>query len=126
MVPFFRYPAPTMEGRFAVVTNVERGMRWTPWLRKTSAGGADGEIVWSRSPDAGIKSCGTFRRATVARKPGAPRRARISRKTIAQGVPAVPAALTLLACAKCISFARKARGCGQHPAFPAPSRLRVT
>src|SRR5215470_9448495 len=35
----------------------------------------------------------------------------------------VPAALSLLACAKCISFARKARGCGQHPAFPAPSYL---
>ena len=51
-----------MEGRFAVVTNVERGMRWTPWLRKTSAGGADGEIVWSRSPDAGVKLGETFSR----------------------------------------------------------------
>src|SRR5579859_2702236 len=35
-------------------------------------------------------------------------------------MPVVPAALLLLACVKCTSFARKARGCGLHPAFPAP------
>jgi hypothetical protein len=35
------------EGRFAVVTDVERGMRWTRWRRKTSAVGVDGEVVWS-------------------------------------------------------------------------------
>jgi len=29
--------------------------------------------------------------------------------------------LSLLACVNAHSFARKARGCGQHPAFPAPS-----
>jgi len=46
----------------------------------------------------------TFARATVARKPGAPRRSRISRKTIARGMPVVPAALSLLACAVCILF----------------------
>ena len=45
-------------------------------------------------------------------------------KTIAQGMPGVSAALSLLACAKCTFFARKARGCGQHPAFPAPSCFR--
>jgi len=44
------------------------------------------------------------REATAARKPGTPRRARISRKTVAQGVPAVPAALSLLACARCTFF----------------------
>src|SRR5262245_22814719 len=52
---------------------------------------ADGEIVRSRSPDAGIKPCGTFSKATVAKKPGAPRGSRISRKTIARGMPVVPA-----------------------------------
>jgi hypothetical protein len=41
-----------------VVTNVERGMRWTFWPRQTSAAGTDGEGVWSRSPDAGIKFAG--------------------------------------------------------------------
>ncbi len=35
------------EGRFAIVTDVGSGMRWTLWLRKTSATGADGEVVWS-------------------------------------------------------------------------------
>jgi hypothetical protein len=35
------------EGRFAIVTNVERGMRWTRWPRQTSDADADGEVVWS-------------------------------------------------------------------------------
>jgi hypothetical protein len=52
--------------------------------------GADGEIVWSWSPDAGTKLASDSR-ATAANKPGAPRRARISRNTIAQGRPVVPA-----------------------------------
>jgi hypothetical protein len=30
---------------------------------------ADGEVVWSWRPDAGVKSCGAIRMATVARKP---------------------------------------------------------
>ena len=29
----------------------------------------DGEVVWFRRPDAGVKSCGLFREAMVARKP---------------------------------------------------------
>jgi hypothetical protein len=40
------HPAP-QEGRFAIVTDVGSGMRWTHRLRKTSAAGADGEVVWS-------------------------------------------------------------------------------
>jgi len=35
------------EGRFAVVTDVESGMRWTQWCRETSDTEADGEGVWS-------------------------------------------------------------------------------
>jgi hypothetical protein len=35
------------EGRFAIVTNVERGMRWTSWPHQTKAAQADGEVVWS-------------------------------------------------------------------------------
>ena len=46
------------------------GMRWTWMLRLTSAAEADGEVVWSRRPDAGVKSCGKTREAMVARKPG--------------------------------------------------------
>jgi hypothetical protein len=36
-----------MEGRIAVVTTREAGMRWT-WVRRLTSGYlADGEIVWS-------------------------------------------------------------------------------
>jgi len=41
------------------------------------------------------------RKATVANKPGTPRRSRISRNTIARGMPVVLAEPVLLACAKC-------------------------
>jgi hypothetical protein len=50
-------PIPHPQGPFAIVTDVGSGMRWTHWLRKTSEGSADGEIVWSWRPDAGVKSC---------------------------------------------------------------------
>jgi hypothetical protein len=47
------------EGRFAIVTNVERGMRWTSQcqalLRKTTDNAADGQAVWSWHPDADAK-----------------------------------------------------------------------
>src|SRR6185312_12802166 len=39
-------------------------------------------------------------------------------------MPVVLAALCCLRAQKCTLFARKARGCGLHPAFPAPSCLR--
>jgi len=35
------------EGRFAIVTDVRSGMRWTPIVLKTRALLADGEGVWS-------------------------------------------------------------------------------
>jgi len=38
---------PDQEGRFAIVTNVGVGMRWTRWRRRTSDDSADGEVVWS-------------------------------------------------------------------------------
>jgi hypothetical protein len=45
--PHIRSVPPRYEGRFAIVTNVECGMRWTLWRRKTSDASADGEAVWS-------------------------------------------------------------------------------
>jgi hypothetical protein len=42
------------EGRIAIVTDVGRGMRWTLCATQDERGQACGEIVWSRSPDAGI------------------------------------------------------------------------
>ena len=77
---------------------------------RASGNCADGEIVRSRSPDAEIK----FRRAllavtTVANKPGTPGRTRISRNTIAQGMPdcfGVP----VVTCLRAFFIARKAAG----------------
>jgi hypothetical protein len=56
---------------------------------------------------------------TGASKPGTPGRARSSRKPIAQGMPVVPAHLYRLV--GIFLSAHKACGCGQRPAFPAPS-----
>jgi len=49
------------EGRFAIVTDVERGMRWTRRCRACLVCAGErywrgGEIVWSCRPDAGDKS----------------------------------------------------------------------
>jgi hypothetical protein len=38
-------------------------------LRLTSAADADGEVVWSWRPDAGVKLRGDIRGVTVANKP---------------------------------------------------------
>jgi hypothetical protein len=40
------HPVP-QEGRFAVVTDVGGGMRWTRMVLLTRAPEADGEVVWS-------------------------------------------------------------------------------
>ena len=36
----------------------------------TSDTNADGEVVWSCHPDAGVKLCGGVRTTTVAKEPG--------------------------------------------------------
>ena len=51
----FRAP---QEGRFAIVTDVGRGMRWTRAARLTNRADADGKAVWSWRPDAGVKLAG--------------------------------------------------------------------
>jgi hypothetical protein len=55
-----------------VVTNVGAGCDGRGWCRKTSGAGADGEVVWSWRPDAGVKLATMLRIApmTGARKPG--------------------------------------------------------
>jgi hypothetical protein len=62
-----RHPGP-QEGRFAVVMNVGPGCDGRGSARDERAD-AYGKIVWSWRPDAGVKSCGNTREATVARKP---------------------------------------------------------
>src|SRR6201987_1414895 len=70
-----RVPFPH-EGRFAIVTDVGSGTRWTRWSSRTSYPNADGEVVWSWLPDAGVKLAGTVPQVTVATKPGSPGRSR--------------------------------------------------
>jgi hypothetical protein len=68
------------EGRFAIVTNVERNAV-DGLMPETCGIGADGEIVWSWRAHAGAKLSRMICEATVANA-GSPRRARISRKPL--------------------------------------------
>ena len=79
------------------------------------------EVVWSRSPDAGIKLCGRFREATVANKPGAPRRSRISRKPSRRECRLFSAHLYDLRAFLATHCTQGLAGAAEHPAFPAPS-----
>jgi hypothetical protein len=67
---------PTPKGRFAIVTDVGGGMRWTRMRCKTGSVGADGEVVWSRHPDAGVRSAGKYPAADGGKKDRSPGRAR--------------------------------------------------
>jgi hypothetical protein len=101
-------------------------MRWTHWRRARL-------IVPTNGADADVKSCGPglptlrptradiIRAAMGARKPGSQGEHDISVKTIAQGMPDVLAEPVVTAAS--FSFCWRAMGCGQHPAFPAPSLI---
>jgi hypothetical protein len=78
---YFHFPLPQItspsiviphpqEGRIAIVTDVGSGRRWTQAAPKTRALSADGEVVWSWRPDAGVKLVKVISLATVANKPG--------------------------------------------------------
>ena len=62
-------------------------MRWTLMALWTTALDADGEVVWSWRPDAGVKLAGGIPQVTVARKPVHRGEREVSRKTIARGRP---------------------------------------
>jgi hypothetical protein len=103
-------------------------MRWPRGVQRAEAcrrkqlhGRRRRVVLISRRWDQAVRRRFAGRRGLTSPVPRGERA--ISRNTIAQGMPVVPAALSLLACAKCTFFARKSRGCGQHPAFPAPSVL---
>jgi len=102
-------------------------MRWTfrpgSQCREDERVEAYGEVVRSRSPDAVDQALRDERKATVARQARTPRRSRISRKAIAQGVPVVPAALSLLACAKVHFFCTQ--GSRVRPASGIPCALSI-
>jgi hypothetical protein len=85
---------------------------------------ADGEVVWSWRPDAGVKLCGSIRTATVARKPVHRGEREVSRKPLRREGRDVPAHLWSFPCAFCAQpAAQGAAGASRHPAFPAPSSV---
>ena len=49
------HPASMKRDVRAIVTIREAGMRWTRMARETNVANADGEVVWSRPPDAEAK-----------------------------------------------------------------------
>jgi hypothetical protein len=80
---------------------------------------ADGEIVWFWRPDAGAQVSQIYPRGDGGKKARSPGRSRISRNTIAQGMPVVAGEPVVAnACAFCCT---RGRGCIGHPAFPVPS-----
>src|SRR5260221_12334727 len=85
-------------------------MRWTRKLRLTSVADADGEVVWFRRPDAGVKPCGAIRMATVARKPVHRGEREVSRKTIAQGRPDASAEPVCSCACSCAHIAHETAG----------------
>src|SRR5581483_6658119 len=91
-------------------------------IRRRCVSDAYGQVVWSWSPDAGIKSVNEFHRRRRLTSPVLRREREVSRKAIAQGVPDVSAYLTIL-CALLPFSAHKACGCVERPAFPAPSHV---
>jgi len=92
--------------------------------RKTCGAFADGEVVWSWRAHAGAKlsQCSKgFAKATVANA-GSPRRARISRKTTAQGRPVITACTCGHRALAQISL-RGGSGCMRPPGLPCALRL---
>jgi len=110
---------PPHEGRFAIVTDVGGGMRWTLWrarrarLKRTAKPCGPGAATLAPS------SLAMIRGATGAREPVPRGEHGISVNTIAQGGPDVSART----CGDCrLHFLLQAgHGCDRHPAFPAPS-----
>ena len=70
-----RFGLVPLEGRLAIVTDAGRDAVDAE-VPITNGTDADGEVVWSRHPDAGVRLAGSIPLTTVANKPGTPGRAR--------------------------------------------------
>ena len=88
IIGIFRPSCPT-EGRFAIVTDAGQDAVDVE-APITNGAEADGEVVWSRRPDAGVKfaEC-NFRGRWWQESPVAMESAKEAVKTIARGVPGV-------------------------------------
>jgi hypothetical protein len=120
---------PQHEGRYGRSSrNVRRGCDGRK-ARKDEARDAFDEAVWSRHPDAGVKpatlAMSAFGRhavlATVAIKPGTPRRARNKSSNIARGMPDVfGCTCDWLVCVFLAFCCTRSGGCNGTRHFPRP------
>jgi hypothetical protein len=111
------------EGRIAIVTNVERGMRWTRAFvnRRVT------ELRTAKSCGPDISTPISTRRqrlrvapGMVATKPDHQGEHEAAVKTVAQETPDDPA-LPVVTTLVCLLFCTRGCGCDRRPAFPAPS-----
>ena len=88
---------------------------------RRSQADAYGQAVWSWRPDAGVKFVDGFhgRRWLKSRYTGESTKQPL--KPLRRECRCSGGTCRCLRAQSALSFARKARGCGQHPAFPAPS-----
>jgi hypothetical protein len=117
----------SLEGRIAIVTDVERGMRWTCRVAArvfapTNDPGMDAKACGPGLPTLRPSCAVTSRATTGARKPGSRGERAIRVKTIAQGGPGCFGQT----CGDCrqLFCLLAGHGRGQRPAFPAPSFFR--
>jgi hypothetical protein len=113
-------PHPS-EGRFAIVTNVGHGMRWTRRRALTNGAirGRRSRVVLTPRRWRQV-SRNDPRERRWQKSPVTGESAKEPVKTIAQGMPGQPGepmATTLV----CFLFRTRGCGCSGHPAFPAPS-----
>ena len=67
-ITLYSLPSHTTKGRWPT-SSTRGGMQWTPTARKTSAPGADGEVVWFWRLDAGVKFVEATPQATETNQP---------------------------------------------------------
>ena len=89
----------------------------------TSGANADGEVAWIWRPDAGVKFSKAKQFARERRWQESPvtgMSAKETVKTIAQGRPG-DSAKPVVSNSRAFYTCTRGHGCGEHPAFPAPS-----
>ena len=114
-------PCP-QEGRFAIVTDVGCGMRWTRSVRLTSVLQRTAKLCRSDAPML-VSSLREEAQATVSNKPGHRGEREVSRKPIARGMPGRSGVTVVTTLVCFVLFRTRGCGCIVRPAFPAPSDL---
>src|ERR1700735_5495886 len=116
-----RHPGPTRQGRFAIVTNVGQGMRWTraALLTRALICGRRSRVVltprrWRQASQKCLRGDG----GKQARSPGRARNKLL--KPSRAGMPGDPGA-TVVTTSCAFYLCTRDCGCNGHPAFPAPS-----